>query len=87
MRYGQGLASREYSSYVDRLLQQAGIGATGIGASAAAGANSAGNITGIQQNAGNARASIYQNGAANIADAYNGARENNLLRRYMGYGS
>ncbi len=86
MRYGSGLASREYSSFVDRLLQQAGIGATGIGASAAAGANSAGNISSITQNAGNARASIYSQTGANVNNAYTAARENHLLRRYLGEG-
>lgn len=83
VRYASGLASREYSAYVDRLLQQAGVGATGIGASAAAGANAAGNIGQYATNAGNNRASIYMDNAANVNNAAQAGMSNYTLRRYL----
>lgn len=83
-RYASGLASKEYSAFVDRLLQQAGVGATGIGASAAAGANSANNISSNLVNAGNTRASIYMNNAANINNAAQSGMSNYVLRKYLG---
>jgi hypothetical protein len=83
-RYASGLASREYGSYVDRLLQQAGLGNTGIGASAAAGANATNNITGATLNAGNARASGYMDTAANVNNAIQSGYSNYMLRRYLG---
>lgn len=90
-QYAQGLASREYSGYMDRLMQQAGLGSTGIGASAAAGANAANNIGNAQINAGNARASGIT-GAANanaagitgINSAIQGGISNQLLMQYLG---
>lgn len=83
-RYASGLASREYSSFVDRLMQQAGLGSTGIGASAAAGANAANNISATAMNAGNARASIYGNTGANVNNAVQSGMSNYMLRRYLG---
>lgn len=83
-RYASGMASREYGAFVDRLMQQAGVGSTGIGASASAGANAANNISATAMNAGNARASIYGNNAANINNAVQGGISNYMLQRYLG---
>lgn len=82
-RFASGLASREFGSYVDRLMQQAGLGSTGIGASAAAGANAANNISAANINAGNARASAYQTGANGVNSAVQGGIGNLLLNRYL----
>lgn len=82
-RYASGLASREYGAFVDRLMQQAGLGSTGIGASAAAGANSAGNVAAITGNAANARASIYGQQAANLNNSVQGGISNYLLSKYL----
>lgn len=84
VRYASGMASREYSAFVDRLMQQAGLGSTGIGQSAAAGANAAGNITSSLMNAGNTRASAYMQGAAGVNNAFQGGVSNYLLSRYLG---
>jgi len=85
-RNASGLASREYGGFVDRLMQQAGLGNTGIVASAAAGANSASNVANVSMNAGNARASIYGNNAANVNNAVQGGISNLMLQRYLGNG-
>jgi hypothetical protein len=87
VRFAQGSASREYGSFVDRLMQQAGLGSNGTAASANAGANSASNVSNISMNAGNARASIYNNNAANVNNAVQGGLQNLLLQRYLGTGS
>ena len=78
------MADQQYSAFYDRLLQQAGLGNTGIGASAAAGANAANNIGAAAINAGNARASTYMNTAANVNNSVQAGMENYLLRRYLG---
>ncbi len=84
-RYASGMASREFGSFTDRLMQQAGLGSTGIGASAAAGANAAGNTAQIVGNAGNARASIYGNAGANLNNTAQGTISN-LLTHYLSRG-
>lgn len=86
VRYASGLASREYSAFVDRLMQQAGLGSTGIGQSAAAGANAASNIGNAYMNAGNTRASAYLQGASGVNNAIQGGIGNYLLTRYLGTG-
>ena len=82
-QYASGLASREYSGYVDRLLQQAGLGNTGIAASAASGANAANNISNATVNSGNSRASIYENNAANINNSAQSGLSTYILNRYL----
>jgi hypothetical protein len=82
-RYASGLASREFASFYDRLASQAGLGQTGIGASAAAGANAAGNIGAAYMNSGNARASAYMQGAEGINNAVQGGISNYMLNRYL----
>ncbi len=79
-RYASGLASREYGSFVDRLLATAGLGTTGAAQSATAGANYASMGGQALQNKGAARSSAY--GAVN--DAYQGYGMNQLLRKYLG---
>ena len=81
--YAQGLASREYSAFVDRLMQQAGIGATGIGASAAAGANAANNISNINMNAANARVSGINNMASGVNNTVQSGLSNYLMMQYL----
>ncbi len=83
-RYASGLASREYASFVDRLLAQAGLGTTGIGASAAAGANASNNISNAYINKGNTRASAYLTGADAINNGLQGTTSNLLLLKYLG---
>jgi hypothetical protein len=83
IRYASGMASREYGSFVDRLMQQAGLGNTGIGASAAAGASAASNIGNAYMNAGNARASGYLQQGQAINNAVQGGTQNLLLYKYL----
>jgi hypothetical protein len=83
-RYASGLASREYSSFVDRLMQQAGLGTTGIGASAAAGANASNNISNAYINNGANRANAYMTGANAINNGLQGTASNLLLMKYLG---
>jgi hypothetical protein len=85
-RFASGLASREYSSFVDRLMQQAGLGTTGIGASAAAGANAASNIGNAYMNAGNTRANAYMQQGQNVNNQLQGTASNLLLMKYLGNG-
>jgi hypothetical protein len=82
-RYASGLASREYGSFVDRLMQQAGLGSTGIGASASAGANTANQISGINMNNAATRGSAYMNMAGGINNAVQGGISNYLLMKYL----
>ncbi len=83
-RRAGGLASQQYSSFVDRLMQQAGLGSTGIGASAAAGANAASNIGNAYMNAGNARANAYLQQGQTVNNALQGTASNLLLMKYLG---
>jgi len=82
-RYASGLASREFGSFYDRLASQAGLGQTGAAASAAAGANAAGNIGAAYMNTGNARASAYLTAGQGINNAVQGGIQNYLLSRYL----
>lgn len=83
-RYASGLASREYSSFVDRLMQQAGLGTTGIGASAAAGAQTAANVGNAAMNRGNAIGSAYLQSGAALNNSIQGGIQNYMLSRYLG---
>jgi hypothetical protein len=83
-RYASGLASREYSSFVDRLMQQAGLGTTGIGASAAAGSAAASNIGNAYMNAGNAQGNAYMQQGQIVNNALQGTASNLLLQKYLG---
>lgn len=78
-RFASGLASREYGSFVDRLLATAGLGTTGAAQSAAAGATNASIGGNAVQNRGAARSSGY--GAVN--DAVQGGIGNYLLQQYL----
>lgn len=82
-RYASGMAAGQYSAYMDRLMQQAGIGSTGIGASAAAGANAANQIGSAALNAGNMRGSAYMAGAEGVNNAFQGAAGNYMLSKYL----
>lgn len=78
-RNASGLASRDYGSFVNRLLATAGLGTTGAAASAASGANTADLGGNAIQNRGAARSSGY--GAVN--DAVQGGYANILLNQYL----
>jgi hypothetical protein len=82
-RFASGMASREYGSFVDRLLQAAGLGTTGTTLSAQAGMQSAGQIGAAQINAGNNRASAYMSGAEGINSAVQGGISNYMLYQYL----
>jgi len=84
IRYSSNLASGEYGAFVDRLMQQAGLGSTGIGASAAAGANTASNVGNAAIYGGNAKGSAYMQGASAINNSVQGGISNLLLARYLG---
>lgn len=84
IRFNSGTAAAEYGSFVDRLMQQAGLGSNGTAQSAAAGANSASNSANINMNAGNSRASSYIDTAANINNSLQAGYGNYMLRRYLG---
>lgn len=84
IKFNSGTASGEYGSFVDRLMQQAGLGSNGTAQSAAAGANAANNISANTINAGNSRASGYMDTAANVSNAANQGISNFMLRRYLG---
>jgi len=83
-RYASNLASGEYGAFYDRLAQQAGLGVTGIGASAAAGANAANNISNSYLQGGQARGSAYLAGAQGINNAAQGGISNWMLSKYLG---
>lgn len=83
VRYGTGVAEQQYGNYVDRLLQSAGLGNTGIGASASAGANAANNIGNAYLSAGNARAGAYLTAGQGINNAVQGGISNILLQKYL----
>lgn len=86
VRYASGMASREYGSFVDRLLAQAGLGTTGIGASATAGSNTANLVGNAAMNAANARGSAYMQQGQAINNSIQGGLSNLLLSRYLGGG-
>ncbi len=83
-RNASGLASREYGSFVDRLMQQAGLGTNGTSASASAGASSAATIAASNASAANARGNAYMAGGAGINNAVQGGLSNYMLTRYLG---
>lgn len=87
VRYGTGVANQQYGSYVDRLLQSAGLGNTGIGASANAGANAANSISNAYLGAGQARAGAYLTAGQGINNAAQGGISNLLLQKYLSGGT
>lgn len=78
-RYASGLASREYGSFVDRLLATAGLSTTGAAQSAAAGTANASIGGNAIQNRGAARSSGY----SAVNDAVQGGVGNYLLQQYL----
>lgn len=83
-RFATGLADQQYGSFYDRLLQSAGLGNTGIGASASAGASAAGNIGAAYTNGAAMRGSAYLQGGQAVNGAVQGGVSNLLLSRYLG---
>lgn len=91
-RYASGMASSEYSNFLNRLTTIAGLGSAAVNTSVGAGLTTAGQIGGAQQNAGNARASAYIAGAQGVNNAVQGGISNYLTQQYLknpkyGYGS
>jgi hypothetical protein len=84
IRYASNLASGEYASFIDRLMQQAGLGSTGIGASASAGANTAGIVSDAARTGAATRAGAYMTGAAGINNSLQGGLQSLLLAKYLG---
>jgi len=82
--YASNLARGEYANFVDRLMQQAGLGSTGIGASASAGANTAGLVGNAAINGANAKATSYLTGANAVNNSVQGGLQNFLLAKYLG---
>ncbi len=82
-RVATGIASREYGSYVQRLMQQAGLGAQGVSTSAGAGLTTAANIGDASMAAGNARASSYLGAGESVNNAVQGGVANLLLSKYL----
>jgi hypothetical protein len=91
--YAQGLASSQYSDYVNRLMAQAGLGQTGVNTSTQAGLATAGSDAAARANqtnaltaAANARASAYGNMAAGVNNSVQGGVGNYLLLKYLAGG-
>lgn len=82
-RYVSGLAAGEYASFYDRLAQQAGLGVTGIGQSAAAGMANASNVGNAAIFGGNARANSYMTNAGIWNSALQGTAGNLALLKYL----
>jgi hypothetical protein len=80
------LASGEFNNYVSRLASLAGIGQTATNTTAQLGANTAGNLSNIYVNAGNARASTYANMAGGINSAIQGGLQNWAFNSYLNSG-
>lgn len=79
MRFGQGLATQNYSNYYNRLAGLANVGQSSAQSLGGFGAGAANQIGGYQANTGAARASSYQqqgNALAGLAGAAGGAFNN-----------
>jgi hypothetical protein len=85
-RYASGMASGEYSNFLNRLTTIAGIGNASVNTSVGAGLTTAGQIGNAQQNAGQSRASAYMAGAQGTNNAVQGGISNYLLQRYLSGG-
>lgn len=85
--YSQGVASDEYSNYVNRLAALAGVGQTATNSTAQAGQNYANGASAAATNAGAARASAYQNTGQAINSAISGAASGYLYNQGMGAGA
>lgn len=73
MRFGQGLASQQFSNYKNTLASLAGVGQSATSQLAGMGQQVAANVGRNQQNAGDTRASSYLNtgtGVSNLANNY-----------------
>lgn len=82
-RYASNLASGEFASFYDRLAQQAGLGVTGIGQSAAAGSNFANMAGNAAMSAGNNRANAYAAGVQGVNASLQGGLSNWTLMNYL----
>lgn len=67
MKYGQGLAAQQLSNYRGGLAGLAGVGQSSAQNIGAAGMGMANSISNLYTNAGNARATAYQNQGNNLA--------------------
>lgn len=85
-RYGEGLASDDYSAWWNRNAGLAGVGQQATNATAAAGENMANNVSGAYQTAGNARASSYLTTGSAINRGLQGVAGAYLAQQGGGYG-
>ena len=83
IRYASGMASNEFGNFYNRLANIAGIGQTATGATAAAGANAANNISQNHLFAGQARANGYMQTGQAVNNAVQGGIQNYMLYRYL----
>jgi len=70
--FGQGLADQEFTNYYNRLFALSGQGLTASDTVARAATGIGGNMSQVEQNAGNAQSSIYGNAAQGIGNAAQG---------------
>src|SRR5690606_28569307 len=83
-RYGQGMADQQFGTWYDRLGGLSGAGQTATGQQIGAGSTTAGNLSDLALQGGNAQASSYT-GVAGALNAGIGSLAD-LYARY-GYGS
>lgn len=89
-RYGQGIANQEFNNYANRLSSLAGVGQAATGSTAAAGAQSSGNISNAlmaggqaQGNALMAAGTARASGYAGVGNAINSGVQNYMLMNYL----
>jgi len=85
--FSSNLASGEFNNYVTRLFGIAGLGQGAVNTGVQAGANTAGNLSQIYMNQGNARASAYMGAAGGVNNAIQGGLQNWAFNTYMNQGS
>jgi hypothetical protein len=82
-QYASGLADQQFGSYYNRLAGVAGIGQSATNTTDQLGANTANNISNAYTNAGNARASAYDQNGQTIANTTSSLANNYLYyKRY-----
>ena len=82
-RFGAGLASGEFNSYVDRLMSIAGLGGSATSQGVSASQNTGNSLANIYTNAGNSRASSYVAGAGGVNNAIQGGLQNWAFNNYL----
>lgn len=80
--YAQGMASDEWSNWVNGLRNMAGVGQSATGSTASAGANAANVTAQAAMNAGSQRASSYLAGAEGVNNSVQGGLRNWIFYHY-----